>query len=1209
MNPITPEYISNYISFQYGNTDWNYDPLGQKDIPKIQAEGSAKLWNILQERQVALLADEVGMGKTYQGLAIMITLWLQKPNAKILLYAPNENVAEKWIKEYETFIRYHYKYSDDKIKSSINGQPLRKAVYCENQLELLKFVNQGWPSLYVCKTSSLSNFLSKKITQQEIDFLGINITKSVDEKSSDDEKAKWMYRFAKKCNEFIYTKLAKNNETPFDLIVFDEAHYLRNAHADTNRSLVAHSFFAKRDIKNYEEQKDAMAFLSQKALLLTATPNHSSSKNIESIVNIFNNNFKGTAATDILDQICVRRFRRLNGKTKHQYRKELDEPVEMNSIKEKLFFAMYQRSLVKHKAEQFKKQKDTSKRQNPYRLLYGYLEGFEFLPTKKSEILKPTKDQNTSSDFDARDDKRVIQELAEAHYKVYKHYPIHPKYSKTTDNLTPEGGDNLHPDKKVVFVRRIPSVFELSRRVIEAYDNQFTNLLLDAKGLDVPKDFKDWNENKLRAYFATEVKSPSDDSDENKNSINDEDEIIEDDPYNVASKYYSLFTIRKEGKHRTTDCSNFRTNRFLKDYQLFSIFMQPGADYLDKHYTFKMYQYQGEKRNYAVTARKLRFDALDSKKQDHLFSYISFPNDLIEKSGQDQSFPTLFTIWVNAVKQSNNELLKEALSQYILFTEIEKEAFTNYITKGLLFASSYLILFYANFKSISKKRNPKPDELYLEFCKSVERDMLPKGLAILIAKAVTSFQIFYKKELNLTQENLISEKWAFLNNTSPVFPVCAETNRSSILKAFNTPFYPNVLVATSVLQEGVDLHYHCNEVIHYGLAWTQGDNEQRVGRVDRLNGKMENQLKKSDTAILPIHYPYLKNTIDQDQTARFILRKKEAEKLIDQFVPIEQSNEINYLERVDESVWKNSFNNPTQSTYENKDPFPVDYDKDFNGIEQTTLNIQHSTSSKTILEPVLNALANHFKKEFYVYDSSQQIADNKVFAIKHIRANGRHQPIIAEFNYYEPGLHILGKPVYYLRIKTPIYRRGYKYDNLTWFGKQKEVYAANPVIKIGFDNYRKDEFKYFVCADLPVFITESKQLNLSEAEVIQVVHDIIAFADDLENAYTQSKDITNESIIEDNLPQWDKKAIGLSMDRGNTTDRKWQTISEYLFREKKHTENFELLNHMYDYNMEEVFVKHYRNYGEDYRCVGIYKNDALEEETKLYNYIFENETI
>ncbi len=1215
MNLVTPEYISKYISFQYGNTEWNYAADSPKDIPKIQAEGSAKLWNILQQKNIALLADEVGMGKTYQALAIMITLWLQKPSAKILLYAPNEIVAENWIKEYKTFIHYHYKFADDKIKSSINGQPLRQAIYCENQMELLKYVNQGWPSLYVCKTSSLSNFASQKITQEELNSLNIRITKFIDDKSEDKDrkkenekkKAEWMYRFAKKCNDFIYKKLATNNNTPFDLIVFDEAHYLRNAHADTNRSLVAHAFFAKRDIKNYDGQNEPIAFLSQKALLLTATPNHSSSKNIESIVSIFNNNFESVAPADILNQICVRRFRRLNSKTKHQYRKELDEPVEMTDIKEKLFFAMYQRALVKYKAEQHKKNKDTSKTQNPYKLLFGYLEGFEFLPTKKTEQIKNSTEQTKSGDFPERDDKEVIQELAEIHWRVYKYYPIHPKYKKAVENLSPQDIYNFQPDKKVVFVRRIPSIKAISQRVIDEYDKLFTTLLLEVKSPDIPKEIKNWNENSLRFHFATKAKSTYDDTEAKEEIDNEPGETTKEDQYSVFSKYYSLFTIKKEGKFKTTDCSNFR-NRFLKELTLFSLFMQPGADYLGADYTFNAYQYQGEKRNYAVTARKLRFNGLDRKKQDHLFSYISFPADLTEKAATVQTFPTLFTIWINTVQQSGNELLQEAYNDYLKFTEVEKEAFANYLTKGLLFASSYLIVFYANFKAISKKQLSKPDE-YVEFCKVVEKDMLQKGLAIFIANAASTFQIFYKKELNLTQESLLNEKWTFLNNTTPVVPICAENKRSSILKAFNTPFYPNVLVTTSVLQEGVNLHYHCNEIIHYGLAWTQGDNEQRVGRVDRLNGKMENQLRKSDTAILPIHYPYLKNTIDQDQTARFILRKKEAEKLIDQFIPIEQSNEINYLERMDDSIWKNSFNHPEVVSYENKDPFPVVYENDFVNIHTTHLQSQHSTSSKTILEPVFAALAKFFKKEFYIYDNRRRLEDNKVFAIKHIRANERHQPIIAEFNYYEPGLHILGKPVYYLRIKTPIYRRGYKYDDLRRFGNQREVYAANPILKIGFENYRRDEFKYFVCADLPVFYTEDKQLNLSEKEILQVTNDLIAFADDLEYTFAEQNDITNDSIFKDTLPQWKKETGELSANRGNGADRIWKTSNNYLFREKKYEINYELFNHMYADNLKDPFVKHYSKYGEDYRCVGFYKNDALFEETKLYNYIFENENI
>ncbi len=247
------------------------------------------------------------------------------------------------------------------------------------------------------------------------------------------------------------------------------------------------------------------------------------------------------------------------------------------------------------------------------------------------------------------------------------------------------------------------------------------------------------------------------------------------------------------------------------------------------------------------------------------------------------------------------------------------------------------------------------------------------------------------------------------------------------------------------------------------------------------------------------------------------------------------------------------------------------------------------------------------EKEFYIYDNSHQIADNKVFAIKHIRTNERHQPIIAEFNYYEPGLHVLGKPVYYLRIKTPIYRRGYKYDILIGFGKQKEVYAANPVLKICFDNYRKDEFKYFVCADLPLFYADNKQLNLSDKELIQIVYDLIAFADDLENVFTEKKDIKNESIIEDNLPKWQKQTSVLSSDRGNNAEHSWQTSNAYLYREKKYPDNFELINHMYALNMKEPFVKNYRNYGDDYRCVGFYKNDALQDEVRFYNYIYNND--
>jgi hypothetical protein len=70
MFQITPEYLTNYINFYYGKDDWFYDKNESNNIAKIQAEGTAKLWNLLLNKNIALLADEVGMGKTYHAYTV-----------------------------------------------------------------------------------------------------------------------------------------------------------------------------------------------------------------------------------------------------------------------------------------------------------------------------------------------------------------------------------------------------------------------------------------------------------------------------------------------------------------------------------------------------------------------------------------------------------------------------------------------------------------------------------------------------------------------------------------------------------------------------------------------------------------------------------------------------------------------------------------------------------------------------------------------------------------------------------------------------------------------------------------------------------------------------------------------------------------------------------------------------------------------------------
>jgi hypothetical protein len=59
---------------------------------------------------------------------------------------------------------------------------------------------------------------------------------------------------------------------------------------------------------------------------------------------------------------------------------------------------------------------------------------------------------------------------------------------------------------------------------------------------------------------------------------------------------------------------------------------------------------------------------------------------------------------------------------------------------------------------------------------------------------------------------------------------------SAVRESFNSPFWPFVLVSTSVGQEGLDFHMYCHTVVHWNLPSNPVDLEQREGRVQRFKG-------------------------------------------------------------------------------------------------------------------------------------------------------------------------------------------------------------------------------------------------------------------------------------------------------------------------------------------------------------------------------------
>ncbi len=83
--------------------------------------------------------------------------------------------------------------------------------------------------------------------------------------------------------------------------------------------------------------------------------------------------------------------------------------------------------------------------------------------------------------------------------------------------------------------------------------------------------------------------------------------------------------------------------------------------------------------------------------------------------------------------------------------------------------------------------------------------------------------------------------------------------RARMMRSFNTPFFPDILVCSEVMGEGVDLQRYCRHVIHHDLSWNPSTIEQRTGRIDRLACKAEG--KHSIVVCLP----YLAGTADERQ--------------------------------------------------------------------------------------------------------------------------------------------------------------------------------------------------------------------------------------------------------------------------------------------------------------------------------------------------------
>jgi hypothetical protein len=151
--------------------------------------------------------------------------------------------------------------------------------------------------------------------------------------------------------------------------------------------------------------------------------------------------------------------------------------------------------------------------------------------------------------------------------------------------------------------------------------------------------------------------------------------------------------------------------------------------------------------------------------------------------------------------------------------------------------------------------------------------------------------LVYKQILGgkkIEHESQLKTELKFLDLQQWVMPaVGGNKGNEGLIKRFNTPFYPDVIVCTDVLKEGINLHLFCNRIYHYGLAWTPGDLEQRIGRIDRFFSKTHRErsnqkdLADEEKTKIEINYPYLGKSVDEHQLKQVLKFKLSADPLLD----------------------------------------------------------------------------------------------------------------------------------------------------------------------------------------------------------------------------------------------------------------------------------------------------------------------------------------
>ncbi|CAG9234910.1 DEAD/DEAH box helicase [Burkholderia vietnamiensis] len=888
-----------------------------ESMVRMQVEGVTALCKILRRRKVAYLADEVGLGKTMQALGVVGWYRHINPNARILIITPRENVQNGWKREFERFHRYVGK-SIASLREYARLRDCLEDMQHSNDVHLLRHPSFMRP-LFIGGSEEISWLEAiSKVDLPAIDTL----LRAVPASGDTERSLAYNVAFAKAVNAWFIREGIR-----FDLVVVDEAQCLRNASNQTNTVLrtLLHSCV---DHWLFMSATPAHSGVENIATLFNTYPGRGNLIDPDSIDPT--DDFRQLKSA--LRQYMIRRPRTyIVGETtlrKQDYRRDDQESLSLTcqSALDTLSISLVQKHLV-----------DVLEKQGN-RFRTGYMASFESLDDslrrkkasnnakKQASYPTPADEDSERADFYIEANVRTLEAVApdtgyvsslSRDFESRFGFSLpHPKLDKVESALSllafgerngDRKGGRVGGSKTLVFCRRISSVTALRQRLMQRYLSSIEERCREVWGLRL-----NW-----KAGLPTRADRKDDDMFA-AGSLDDESGNIESDNDNEAddTNHFRMALRPGEWLHRFRKTFDdgyrhaliFEQNWFVRLCEEAGVAQEAACDRIPEPLWAESYAYavRGARRQRRRQFRYLVWHCLnrharevfrfDDEQADYWRGVLRhvYPEDVYKQvqpdaldGREDRELMLFESLWARAEScrwaeslalpawkrgaERNNAMREELLWRQVL---------SNVLGRYLRLTDALLDLYCADHHA--SETTSMLDKFMGWLCSD---DIDAFRLRGIWHDWVRQYTLIFSSAIGETQDETLEarasqESFEFLGSLDPVVGITGGSRgHKRPIQQFNTPGMPWIMVGTDAIREGVNLHLYCDRVMHYGLAWTPGDLEQRVGRVDRYFSKIERRLKTSTEPMptLEMLYPHLRDTLERRQIDVVMEKKRQSD--------------------------------------------------------------------------------------------------------------------------------------------------------------------------------------------------------------------------------------------------------------------------------------------------------------------------------------------